>query len=68
MLYSSSKGSLKSNLGFSFFEEDIHVTSVQDLTFDSWKSDKKQVDSRSSSEIARDKVVRIQPVNHLIDL
>jgi len=56
MLYASAKGTLKSKLGFSNFDEDFHVTKLDDLSYSHYSNEKKPVDSRSSDEVLRDKM------------
>ncbi len=57
MLYASAKGTLKSKLGFSYFDVDLHYSNVGELSYAQFMNEKK-LDGRSNDEIARDKMVR----------
>jgi len=50
MTYASSKSSLKDKLGYNFFEQEIHITSKNDLSFDFVTNSAKPVDGRSHAE------------------
>jgi twinfilin-like protein len=60
MIYASSKGALKSKLGFSFFEEEIHATSIQELSYDYYANSRKPIDSRSGNEIIRENLLKLE--------
>jgi len=56
MVMASAKGTLKDKLGHAFFVDEYHATQKDELTWTAFKGSKKQVDSRSSSEVLLDEI------------
>jgi len=50
----SAKGALKDKLGHSNFLDEIHATTTEELSYESYKGNKKPIDARSDAEVALD--------------
>lgn len=58
MVYASTKGTLKSKLGYSFFDEEVHFTTKNEVTWNNYLDSRKAVESRSTSELMREEVYK----------
>lgn len=58
MTFASAKSQLKSKLGNQYFVEEIHATSKEELSYQSYKGHSKPVDSRSTEEVMREKIAK----------
>jgi len=58
MIYASAKSALKDALGASRFDEELHATTKDELTYDHYKSTCAPVDSRSAFEVEREEVLK----------
>jgi len=50
MVYAATKGTLKNKLGFGYFQDEVHATNKEELSYSRYKGDKAPVDSRSEAE------------------
>ena len=57
MVYASAKGTLKDKLGHSHFEEELHATNQEELSYETYQATQKPVDSRSDYERTHEQVV-----------
>ena len=60
MTYASSKGTLKTTLGYSLFEEEVLFTNKNDISWESYKDSRKPVESRSNVEVMRDEIYSLE--------
>jgi len=60
MVYASAKNTLKDKFGHTSIVEELHTTLKTELSYESYKGNKKAVDSRSESEITREKVHKLE--------